>query len=576
MNDLLNVASLPLAIAILKGTIVVAVPMLFVRPLSRTISAAWRHGIVMASLVAFACVMAMSIFAPAMRWRILPRGESATASSTWGDSAPLPSYTSARGDVAAASPSPGEQPAQSSGVAVLGVIWLAGTALLLGRILAVVIFATRRRRSAIPVSSRSWLGLLQECKATLGNDRSVELLLADDVSSPFLWGLFRPAIVFPTSALEWGSARQRIVLLHELAHLNRRDVEFAFAAQVILAMFWWNPVLWLATREAEEAREMAADDVALRAGVNPGAYVAEIVELVRYSRRAAIYPAFSEGAMSRFERRMTRALTERTTRAGMTRNGTALLAGGALLAGCTTAMLTPRDQAMTLGETGCSYDGGRHLDVGRKLPDGRAVWRVEWSGRGCQVRAEFLGAATYDVATRRVVVPGIADTFRLRMEHGARSDSLVVTRGAGADGYSITSSARQQVDLTRIVTELEQHTGFGAPDRVPPLLREGGYAAVLAEARSMQIDHAVGRYLTEALRAQEPTLEEMHPVLGLAAERVTNEYQLVALLQAAAPHRALGNPSARSAYQRAAETLQTSAGRRAALATLDEYHPTTH
>lgn len=575
MNAVLALVATPLGLAVYKGTVVVAMALSLSRLLATRLSAAWRHAIIMASLATFALVVSTAIVIPEMRWRVLPRIEKASESSTWNDTG-HGTVATTRNELNAAASGPASRavPETFKLADLFIVAWVAGAALLFARVFAIVIATAMRRRRSVQLSDRNWLNLLHDCQRSIDISRRVELLLAEEESSPFLWGIHRPAIVLPPSATGWTSARQRFVLLHELAHLQRRDVDLAFATQLIVALFWWNPILWLASREAEETREMAADDAALRTGVDASAYVIEIVELVRFSRRAALYPAFSGGGSMRFERRMMRALAPRPVRGRVGVRGAALLSACAILAGCAVAGLTTREASLTLGMTGCAYDGGRHLDVGRKLPDGRAVWIIEWSGQACRVRAEFIGSATYDIAARSITLPGVADSFRLAIEHGAQSDSLIVAAGR-AGAQAISTSARAKVDLSQVVSELESHTGFGASVRVPGLLREGGYAAVLVAARSMQVDHAVGRYLTEALRLQAPTLDDVHQVLAVAAERVTNEYQLVALLNAAAPHRVLDNASAQSAYQRAVATLQTTAGRRSVLASLESHHPRT-
>jgi hypothetical protein len=57
--------------------------------------------------------------------------------------------------------------------------------------------------------------------------------------------------------------RLRHVFLHELAHLKRHDIAFNWLAAVAQALHWFNPLVWLALREARTDMEMACDELAI-------------------------------------------------------------------------------------------------------------------------------------------------------------------------------------------------------------------------------------------------------------------------------------------------------------------------
>ncbi len=60
-------------------------------------------------------------------------------------------------------------------------------------------------------------------------------------------------------------AELRHVLLHELAHVKRRDVAMNWLVNALLTVHWFNPLLWLAFRQMRADREIACDELALRA-----------------------------------------------------------------------------------------------------------------------------------------------------------------------------------------------------------------------------------------------------------------------------------------------------------------------
>ena len=65
---------------------------------------------------------------------------------------------------------------------------------------------------------------------------------------PFTYGLLRPVIVLPASADEWTTDRRRSVLLHELAHVRRRDLLTNAIVQLACAVYWFHPLVRLAGR----------------------------------------------------------------------------------------------------------------------------------------------------------------------------------------------------------------------------------------------------------------------------------------------------------------------------------------
>ncbi len=79
--------------------------------------------------------------------------------------------------------------------------------------------------------------------------------------SPMLWGVFcRPRVLLPASLWARLSGEQQSTLLaHELAHLRRRDHWTRRLELFVTALFWWNPIVWLAHREISVAEEECCD-----------------------------------------------------------------------------------------------------------------------------------------------------------------------------------------------------------------------------------------------------------------------------------------------------------------------------
>ncbi|MCL1051577.1 M56 family metallopeptidase [Shewanella abyssi] len=79
------------------------------------------------------------------------------------------------------------------------------------------------------------------------------------VQSPMLVGIIAPKIVLPTDFLILNQLKQRSVIAHEQYHHKRRDLPCNLLAYGILAIFWFNPLFWLAYRRFRDDQELACD-----------------------------------------------------------------------------------------------------------------------------------------------------------------------------------------------------------------------------------------------------------------------------------------------------------------------------
>jgi bla regulator protein blaR1 len=129
--------------------------------------------------------------------------------------------------------------------------------------------------SAAPLAQQVLGELLAEELA----DINVSLREHPALVSPLSWGLLQPVIILPAASRVWPEDRLRHVLLHELGHIQRLDWITQLAGRYVCALYWYNPLAWLATRRMCELAEQACDDaVLLQAGRNAD-YAAALVSL---------------------------------------------------------------------------------------------------------------------------------------------------------------------------------------------------------------------------------------------------------------------------------------------------------
>jgi len=115
-------------------------------------------------------------------------------------------------------------------------------------------------------------------------------LINQSTEIPLTCGIFRPIIILPADVEEWPLERQRVVLCHELAHVKRRDALMSLIADLARLLYWFNPLVWMATRALRYERERACDDYVVASGEKPSEYAGALLEL---SERlgAAEYPS---------------------------------------------------------------------------------------------------------------------------------------------------------------------------------------------------------------------------------------------------------------------------------------------
>ncbi len=105
----------------------------------------------------------------------------------------------------------------------------------------------------------------------------VPITFSRELKFPATIGIIRPKIILPAEARDWTHRRQAIVLTHEFAHVQRRDILWQTVAGLAKCLVWFQPLAWLANRRMILERERACDDRVLTDGTSPSDYVAELL-----------------------------------------------------------------------------------------------------------------------------------------------------------------------------------------------------------------------------------------------------------------------------------------------------------
>jgi beta-lactamase regulating signal transducer with metallopeptidase domain len=150
--------------------------------------------------------------------------------------------------------------------ALLFAVWLAGA---IGVLLAAAFTAGRvleLLRTAVPLERPDVDAMLRECADRIGVRARVRVFESATFAGPAVVGWWMPRLVLPEGMADRLAREElRAVILHELAHIKRRDIPLSWLAACVVAVHWFNPLAWAAVVMMRRDRELACDRIALDA-----------------------------------------------------------------------------------------------------------------------------------------------------------------------------------------------------------------------------------------------------------------------------------------------------------------------
>ncbi|WP_422924581.1 M56 family metallopeptidase [Singulisphaera sp. PoT] len=159
-------------------------------------------------------------------------------------------------------------------------IWLVGSTLSLSLLGTGLIGLGGLRRSSRPIDSGP---IAERCRAlaqALDLAGSIGVGVCDRLAVPLLIGIFRPLILLPPdAATRWSVEQLEMVLLHELAHLRRRDNVVNLVQRLIESFLFFHPAVWWLSAWIRLERESCCDRLVVARTGRPCAYVEMLVAL---------------------------------------------------------------------------------------------------------------------------------------------------------------------------------------------------------------------------------------------------------------------------------------------------------
>ena len=139
------------------------------------------------------------------------------------------------------------------------LVWMIGVLSVASLLLREAVKLARIAFGAVMVEHTSWRELVWEVSKALALSRPVRLMRNPNASVLGTWGALRPRIILPRESESWSDKRMRVVLAHELAHVKRNDWLMQIIAETARAIYWFNPLFWIACTHLRQESEQTLD-----------------------------------------------------------------------------------------------------------------------------------------------------------------------------------------------------------------------------------------------------------------------------------------------------------------------------
>lgn len=514
---------LPVEIVV-KATVLLAAAGLLQVVVSHRGSAAARHLIWTLAIASLLVLPLASATLP--RWRLeIPMTDEMPATATvagradaieLSTSGVLPAAAASRPapavDQTSATP-PSERLANMWPTLIVAV-YACGVLLLLFRLGMERFLLGRFARAAAPVTDSAWQELLAESARRLDYRLPVLLLRGAPDTMPLTFGssLRRATIVIPPAADEWTEDRRRAVLLHELAHVARRDCLTQTMAAIVCAFYWAHPGVWWATRRLRIEGELACDDLVLAAGAEARDYAGHLLEIAR-SYRVAPAIALGMARTSQLEGRLLAVMDASRNRSVLRRAGqmVAATAALALLVPIATvrAALVPVTRLVDRAESSTLQTSTAAQRLTSDAPANLAgVWDLRFSSGGTDtvhltLRTEHSSNGTtlpltrLEGLTRAQISGGGTVHFVSRRDAGTFTFDGVCANGLCGGPYSFSPSTTFGAELARrglgtpTTAQLYELAMADAGLALVDELKSTGYGTFTVETFVQAVEHGV-------------------------------------------------------------------------------------
>ena len=493
---LAGIASLPgwnvsLLLLLAKATIILVAALGITISMQRA-SAGARHLVWLVTLVALVLVPALSAWGP-FRLPVLPAERATSALSPIGSTLEAPrlshidaldderprrdgsanvSIASPEGVAAGATSSTGLFPrvGSMSGIALVLVVWAVVVLGIIASLAWAAMTVRRLVRNARPLDTDDWRTPLWEIADRMGLEDAPRLLRSEEAKMPFACGMLTPTIVLPAECDGWTLDRRRAVLLHELAHVRRRDLFGHTLGRLVCAVYWFHPLVWTAAKQLRNESERACDDLALSCGTRATDYAEHLLDIVTSVRRDTTPSvAMAMARRKEFEGRMLAILDPELRHSSPSRQQSAALIATLALISFTVAATAPVARSASAAatvQTARANTSARGAPAPRAQPEPQA--KPQYPDTGVRGVMRVVTKTGIDTNTHIAVSTSTSTSTSTATSASARTDTVgdirqslrmntnTLTHGITSEAISRITSASVTLGMNAAATALQQ------------------------------------------------------------------------------------------------------------------------
>lgn len=163
---------------------------------------------------------------------------------------------------------------------LISLFWVIGFLYLFARYSAAYLLTRKLRNSGLSSVPEVWSRRFEILLANTGITSRVELFISDHIQSPMTLGFFKPIVLVPGSFFTGlPTAQIEAILLHEIAHIRRHDYLINLMQLMVKTVFFYHPAIHYISRQIDEDREQACDDISVAQTRNPKALARGLANL---------------------------------------------------------------------------------------------------------------------------------------------------------------------------------------------------------------------------------------------------------------------------------------------------------
>ncbi|MEM7454177.1 MAG: M56 family metallopeptidase [Planctomycetota bacterium] len=196
----------------------------------------------------------------------------------------------------------------------VGALWLVGVAMFAIRPALGIRSLSRIRNTGTSNVDKRIEARLHHLASQIGLKRAVSIVQSTLVNVPTVIGFLKPVVLLPVASIN-GLTPQQLdaILLHELAHLKRRDDWCVAIQSFVETVLFFHPAVWWISSHAERERENCCDDVASESAGSPLPLASALLELAKINDQRLLALGSNGGSLVERVRRLRNRTEKRNT-----------------------------------------------------------------------------------------------------------------------------------------------------------------------------------------------------------------------------------------------------------------------